>query len=309
MDDGRLGANKMERPDYINAVDKLPKSHPEWVRWRALEEIFFSMAHYTADRMKASARPEEEIAHLVGDAAYHISKNWAAPGQRPAYGFGLMYHFAIFQSGRIYQTQPETLITWHCSDGNRKALGTVCVLGDGEEPSKEMLATLKQHLDWLCFGRTDLPNVVRERTFGHGETPKVHGGGPDWGNSTQCPGKALPLVRAFRRGLVEPPPGPTPPQPTPPPNSPESRYFVETGHSIGHGFKDCWQQFGDDGVSLRVFGYPIGEETSERGLTVQYFERAVFEYHPEAPEGWRVQLRRLGALALEGAQVAGCGCR
>jgi hypothetical protein len=31
---------------------------------------------------------------------------------------------------------------------------------------------------------------------------------------------------------------------------------------------------------------------------VQYFERAVFEYHPENDEPYRVLLRRLGAEAL-----------
>ncbi len=43
------------------------------------------------------------------------------------------------------------------------------------------------------------------------------------------------------------------------------------------------------------FGYPITEELNHNGLTTQYFERAVFEYHGDAPAGWKVQLERLGA--------------
>jgi hypothetical protein len=30
----------------------------------------------------------------------------------------------------------------------------------------------------------------------------------------------------------------------------------------------------------------------------QYFERAVFEWHPDNPEPWKLLLRRLGAEAL-----------
>jgi hypothetical protein len=61
---------------------------------------------------------------------------------------------------------------------------------------------------------------------------------------------------------------------------------------------------GDPGVSFReslaLFGYPLSEpmmETNGDGDTVltQYFERAVFEWHPDNPIEWQVLLRRLGA--------------
>jgi lipoprotein-anchoring transpeptidase ErfK/SrfK len=68
-------------------------------------------------------------------------------------------------------------------------------------------------------------------------------------------------------------------------------YFPETGHHLSSGFLDYWRHNG----GLYQFGYPLTEEMNEGGLTVQYFERAVFEWHPNAPAGWRVQLRRLGA--------------
>jgi hypothetical protein len=60
-------------------------------------------------------------------------------------------------------------------------------------------------------------------------------------------------------------------------------YFPETGHSLNYAFLGYWQRHG----GLPVFGYPISEEIRERSLTdgqeytVQYFERARFEYHPE----------------------------
>lgn len=80
-------------------------------------------------------------------------------------------------------------------------------------------------------------------------------------------------------------------------NSASTSYFPQTGHSLRNGFKAFWQANG----GLAVFGYPISEEFSEttaggQQLTVQYFERYRFEYHPElAGTGQTVQLSRLGA--------------
>ncbi|GBD16902.1 Putative sporulation-specific glycosylase YdhD [bacterium HR26] len=82
-------------------------------------------------------------------------------------------------------------------------------------------------------------------------------------------------------------------------------YFPETGHRLCNGFRAYWQshglEFGDPGISFReslaLFGYPISEEFTDpaTGFTVQYFERARFEYHPENPEPYRVLLGLLGA--------------
>jgi hypothetical protein len=37
----------------------------------------------------------------------------------------------------------------------------------------------------------------------------------------------------------------------------------------------------------------------ETGLKTQYFERAVFEYHPDNPDPYKVLLRLLGAEEIE----------
>jgi hypothetical protein len=72
---------------------------------------------------------------------------------------------------------------------------------------------------------------------------------------------------------------------------PDRVYFPQTGHHLGGRFLTYWRANG----GLYQFGYPLTEEKTESGLTVQYFERAVFEYHSgNAPE-WRVLQRRLGA--------------
>lgn len=74
--------------------------------------------------------------------------------------------------------------------------------------------------------------------------------------------------------------------------------FVETGHTLCNGFRQYWNRNG----GLWLFGYPISQEFQERNpddgqtYTVQYFERARFEYHPEhAGTPYEVELGRLGA--------------
>lgn len=94
-------------------------------------------------------------------------------------------------------------------------------------------------------------------------------------------------------------------------NSSAPHYFAVTGHAIDTRFWNYWSghglEFGDAGVSFReslaLFGYPISEPmmtTNADGHTVlsQWFERAVFEWHPDKPEPWKVLLRRLGAEEL-----------
>ena len=75
-------------------------------------------------------------------------------------------------------------------------------------------------------------------------------------------------------------------------------YYAATGHNLCAGFQAYWQKYG----GLAVYGYPISEEFQEvnpdtgKTYTVQYFERARFEWHPgEWPERFDVELGRLGA--------------
>lgn len=62
------------------------------------------------------------------------------------------------------------------------------------------------------------------------------------------------------------------------------RYFAETGHNLLNGFRQFWDANG----GIAQFGYPLTEEFTERNpaddrtYTVQYFERARFEWHPES---------------------------
>jgi len=81
--------------------------------------------------------------------------------------------------------------------------------------------------------------------------------------------------------------------------------FSQTGHSLSNGFLAFWKAHG----GLATFGYPISQEFQEKNpdtgqtYTVQYFQRARFEWHPNASgSGGTVELGRLVAsqLAAEG---------
>ncbi len=73
------------------------------------------------------------------------------------------------------------------------------------------------------------------------------------------------------------------PQVAPFQNGPNHVYFPQTGHSLNFAFLGYWTRNG----GLSQFGYPVSEEMTEvsptdgKEYTVQYFERARFEYHPE----------------------------
>jgi hypothetical protein len=81
------------------------------------------------------------------------------------------------------------------------------------------------------------------------------------------------------------------------PPSPAVLAFAATGATLGGGFRGFWERNG----GLAIFGYPISDEFVERSpvdgqsYTVQYFEHARFEYHPEAAgTAYEVQLGLLG---------------
>src|ERR1044072_3992574 len=74
--------------------------------------------------------------------------------------------------------------------------------------------------------------------------------------------------------------------------------FAETGKTLCGRFLEYWQSHG----GLAQQGYPISTEMQERSdtdgktYTVQYFERAVFEAHPENQPPNDVLLSLLGAF-------------
>ena len=80
-----------------------------------------------------------------------------------------------------------------------------------------------------------------------------------------------------------------------------SQYFPETQHNVRGRFLQYWQEHG----GLAQQGYPLTEEFQEKNAldgktyTVQYFERAVFELHPENQPPYDVLLSQLGKFQLD----------
>jgi hypothetical protein len=92
------------------------------------------------------------------------------------------------------------------------------------------------------------------------------------------------------------------PQGQPPDDAAEARYFPEVGHTV----RGPFLRYFDANDGLIRLGYPISEELQEpnedgsgRTYTVQYFQRARLEHHPEqAGTSYEVQLGLLGDLDL-----------
>lgn len=81
---------------------------------------------------------------------------------------------------------------------------------------------------------------------------------------------------------------------------PGCQTFPETGKTVCGTFLQYWQTHG----GLAQQGFPITNEFSEvsdlngKPYTVQYFERAVFELHPENAPPYNVLLSQLGTFRL-----------
>jgi len=77
------------------------------------------------------------------------------------------------------------------------------------------------------------------------------------------------------------------------------RYFPETGYYVGYAFLTFWNANG----GTTIFGFPLTNEGVDPAsqLTVQYFERSRFEYHPEAAGTPQlVQLTNVGRIITAG---------
>lgn len=272
----------------------IPHTNTHLERQRPLSSMHSHFVHYPAgSRVPDEWTEAQVIAYLVGLARYHIQRGWGGGGGPPP-GFSLMYHWAIGRNGQRYKIQDETLVTWHASNGNYIGLATLVLVGVGQGMSQRQRTTLLQHLEWVTL-RRDNP-IQRGNTWGHGETPYRYGGGPNYGNNTDCPGLVLATVRAFRAGENEP----MPPEIGDPWTDPHTPF--PTGFYVQGGFGDEYRSRyrADPPTLIKTVGYPLTNELAlvcEDGQvrTCQVFERAVMEWHPdEADPLYQIQYRRLG---------------
>ncbi|HEX5501998.1 MAG TPA: N-acetylmuramoyl-L-alanine amidase [Thermomicrobiales bacterium] len=123
------------------------------------------------------------------------------------------------------------------------------------------------------------------------------------GTRTLTVGLVQEYIRYWQQGLAGPTikvvGKPTDPVADPHSTSPDLLYFAQTRHTLGGAFLHYWNKFG----GLAQFGYPLTEEFAEindaddQEYTVQYFERARFEHHPEhAGTDYEVLLGLVGRL-------------
>lgn len=149
----------------------------------------------------------------------------------------------------------------------------------------------RQHEGALLFGAPLTGEIVQpDLTVQYFERARLEWH-PDW-----PPGQQIALGRLGAEllgGRVEPPIAPFA-------SNAGHRYFAATGHSIEGEILRFWAAHG----GLPIFGYPLSEERQEDGRTVQYFERARLEWHPElAGTGYGVLPTPLGALLAPGGMV------
>jgi hypothetical protein len=91
------------------------------------------------------------------------------------------------------------------------------------------------------------------------------------------------------------------------PSTSNPRLFPETGKTLGGVFRTYWETQG----GLAQQGLPLSDEFQEvsdldgKTYTVQYFERAVFELHPENPVESRVLLSQLGTFRYQQKSTTG----
>ena len=222
--------------------------------------------------------PPGTLAAVKAFARYHVNRNWARPGNPAVYGDGLMYHIAIGADGEKWLCRDLEAMLWHCgvTHWNERALSVQMIIGDGQRVTPAQIKAAHEVADdWCAFTGTP-----RFEVWGHYEL-----------SPTSCPGTVQQdIVLPYRNRKDK--------------SVADGYFFGETGHFVGGGFWQFWRERG----GLPVFGYPLSDEfdaistdpgTQGRRITVQVFERAVFEYHPGNAPPNDILLRRLGAEALE----------
>jgi hypothetical protein len=237
---------------------------------RPLAEKRGVVIHYSGPPVERRA---ETLAVLQAEASYHVGKDWARAGDPPVRGDGLMYHVAIGDDGTAYLCRDLEAVLWHCGawPQNALALSVHIPIGGSQRATAAQLATLRRVVDeWRAATGTP-PSEV----WGHQEL-----------QPTSCPGTLMAdFVHPYRGERTA---------------AGDGQWFSETGCYVGGAFWAYWRERG----GLPIFGYPLTSERQEGGMTVQYFERAVFEWHPDNPEPYKVLLRRLGAEALALMEVS-----
>jgi hypothetical protein len=174
----------------VNLVGTLPLVPSNGLRFRDLSAIELVAVHWDGGPMIREGY--DPPAYYRAEALYHISKNWAKPGEPVAYGSGIMYHDKVSRDGTVYHVREAEEIVWHATDANDIAYAICVDATDGQPPTAVQLASL---LKLLEKRRGEL-KVTRGQVQGHGELTA-------YGNVTFCPGLDLErFLTQYRAGVL-----------------------------------------------------------------------------------------------------------
>lgn len=217
---------------------------------------------YTAIHYSAASR---EVTTLAGDivswrghADWHVNHHvWPA----------VAYAFGISPSGRVFLLRDVEEQGYHAYGASANALPVCVDSGPTSPPTAAALSSLRRLLVVLHEETPELPALTAAGTRGHREL-----GFLDARNATTpCPGTPLlTWVQQYRDGRLDAYARPAPE---------DNVETLPTGITMRRdfGFYQYWSAHG----GVEEFGYPIRDEETEGGLTVQYFERARLELHPD----------------------------
>ena len=200
----------------------------------------------------------------------------------------LSYLASLRDDNGLYASQPVSGVPL-LGDANSTALVIQALLASGQTLDSSSVSAAITGLETLRDSDTGA-FVYRSDTPGDNVLATVQA-------LPALAGKALPIWpihapgRTLDQAKADAQPG----------DSQRCVYFEQTKHNACLGFLAYWQHFG----GLDAFGYPLTEEftivdpASGRPTTMQYFERARFEWHPgSAPVRFDVQLGRIGSEEL-----------
>lgn len=208
----------------------------------------YTAIHYTGATRLASSL-NYDLVSWQGHATYHVSHHgWP----------GIAYCLGVSLSGRAFLLHAVEEMGYHAYAANSQSFPISVDMGV-QPPTEAALRALATAVDVLHEETPELPALGYADTYGHSELTFL-----DARNITSCPGSLLPYVQRYRAsGGV-------------PVDSDPLTVTFPTGITMNttYGFYRYWEVEG----GVAELGYPISNELSEDGQTVQYFERARLEY-------------------------------
>ena len=140
--------------EIINRVNQYKRSPGSTWYQRNLSQIKYLAIHYTAARQANTATDDQAI---QVSANHHINnKKWV----------GLSYHFYIPKSGKIYQINNLTDITW--TDGKNTHALAICLDGYFHQPHNEQPTPAQlESLEWLINHLRGQLNIPQSQVLAH----------------------------------------------------------------------------------------------------------------------------------------------